>query len=138
MSQSNNLSWNDSMDLFHWGWSCLMNKLFLIRSLNLFASEARISKWSYSNIWSDTADCLTLLDIFQPNYVLWSSSKKVVVCFTRISNPEIITRIIINNDGADLFLKGFNRTLRITIISKNSLPLINLLMEKFKVCIKFK
>ena len=58
------------MDLFNWGWSCLINKLSLIRSLNLFASEARISKLSksieqlHSSRWSDTADCLTHLRRF--------------------------------------------------------------------------
>ena len=35
---------NDLMVLFIWGWSHLMNKLSLISSLNLFVSEARISK----------------------------------------------------------------------------------------------
>ena len=58
------------MVLFNWGWSRLINKLSLIRSLNLFASEARILKWSksieqlYSSRWSDTADCLTHLRCF--------------------------------------------------------------------------
>ena len=44
MSQSNNFNGNDLMVLFNWGWSCLINKLSLIRSLNLLASEAKISK----------------------------------------------------------------------------------------------
>ena len=50
---------------FNWGWSLLNNKRPLLRSLNLFELEARISKWSksfeqlYSSRWSDTADCLT-------------------------------------------------------------------------------
>ena len=35
---------NDLMVLFIWGWPHLMNKLSLISSLNLFVSEARISK----------------------------------------------------------------------------------------------
>ena len=58
------------MVLFNWGWSCLINKLSLIRSLNLFASEARISKWSksieqlHSSRGSDTAYCLTHLRCF--------------------------------------------------------------------------
>ena len=48
------------MVLFSWGLSRLINKLSLIRRLNLFTSEARISKWSksieqsHSSIWSDT------------------------------------------------------------------------------------
>ena len=42
--KSNSFNGNDFMVLFNWGWSRLINKLFLIRSLNLFASEARISK----------------------------------------------------------------------------------------------
>ena len=33
------------MVLFNWGWSRLVNKLSLIRSLNQFASETIISKW---------------------------------------------------------------------------------------------
>ena len=58
------------MVLFNWGWSHLINKLSLIRSLKLFASEARISKWSksieelHSSRWSDTADCSTHLRRF--------------------------------------------------------------------------
>ena len=65
MSQSDNFT-----VLFNWGWSCLINKISLIRSLNLFASEARISKWSkfikqlHSSRWSNTADCLRLLRRF--------------------------------------------------------------------------
>ena len=35
---------NDWMVLFNWGWSRLINKFSLIRSLNLFTSETRISK----------------------------------------------------------------------------------------------
>ena len=68
--QSNSFNGNDLMVLFNWGWSRLINKLSLIRSLNLFASEARISKWSksieqlHSSRWSDIADCLTLLRRF--------------------------------------------------------------------------
>ena len=45
MSQSNTLNGNDLVVLFNWDWLRLMNKLSLIRSLNLFASEARISKY---------------------------------------------------------------------------------------------
>ena len=58
------------MVLFNWGWSRLINKLSLIRRLNLFALEARISKWSksieqlHSSSWSATADCLTHLRRF--------------------------------------------------------------------------
>ena len=65
--QSNSLNKNDLMVLFNWGWSCLINKLSLIRSLKLFLSGARIPKWSkpieqfHSSIWSDTADCLIFL-----------------------------------------------------------------------------
>ena len=44
MFQSNSFGGNDLMALFNCGWSHLVNKLSLIRSLNLFASEARISK----------------------------------------------------------------------------------------------
>ena len=42
--QSNSFNYNDLIVLLNWGWSRLMNKLSLIRSLTLFASEARISK----------------------------------------------------------------------------------------------
>ena len=42
--QANSFNGNDLMVLFNWGCSRLINKLSLIRSLNLFASEARISK----------------------------------------------------------------------------------------------
>ena len=70
MFQSNSFKGNDLMVLFNWGWWRLINKLSLIRSLNLFASETRISKWLksieqlHSSSWSDTADCLTLLRCF--------------------------------------------------------------------------
>ena len=42
--QSKSFDGNDLMVLFNWGWSRLTNELSLIRSLNLFVSEARISK----------------------------------------------------------------------------------------------
>ena len=64
-------NWNDSMVLFKWGWWRLINKPSLIRSLNLFASEARIWKWSkyieqlHSSRWSEIHDCLTLIRCFQ-------------------------------------------------------------------------
>ena len=38
--QSNSFSRNDLMGIFNLGWSRLINKLSLTRSLNLFASEA--------------------------------------------------------------------------------------------------
>ena len=44
MFQLNNFNRNDLMILFKWGCSRSINKLSLIISLNLFASEARISK----------------------------------------------------------------------------------------------
>ena len=53
-----------------------------------------------------------------------SSSKKVVVCFTIISNLAVTTRVSVNNVRADLFLKGifiteqqtqFTRLLEITL-----------------------
>ena len=42
--QSNSFNGNDLMVLFNWGWSRFINKLSLIKSLNLFASEVKISK----------------------------------------------------------------------------------------------
>ena len=44
MFQSNGFNRNDLAVLFDWGWSRLINKFSLIKSLNLFASEARTSK----------------------------------------------------------------------------------------------
>ena len=44
VSQSNSFNGNDLI-LFNWGWSCLINKPSLIRSLSFFASKARISNW---------------------------------------------------------------------------------------------
>ena len=38
--------------------------------------------------------------------MLCNSSKKVAVCFTRISNLAVITRVSVNQVRADLFLKG--------------------------------
>ena len=70
MFQPNSFNENELMVLLNWGWSSLMNRLSLIRSLNFFVSEARISKWSksteqlHSSRWSDTADCLTLVRRF--------------------------------------------------------------------------
>ena len=65
-SQSKSFNGNDLMV----GWSRLINKLSLIRILNLFASEARISKWPksieqlHSSRWSDSANCFAHLDAF--------------------------------------------------------------------------
>ena len=44
MFQSNSFNRNDLIALFKLGWSRLINKLFVIGSLNLFASEVRILK----------------------------------------------------------------------------------------------
>ena len=69
-SQSKRFNGNDMTAIFNWGWSRLINKLSLQKSLNLFVLEARISEWSksieqlYSRRWSDTADCLTHLRHF--------------------------------------------------------------------------
>ena len=38
--------------------------------------------------------------------MLCSSSKRVAVCFTMISNLAVTTRVSVNNVRADLFLKG--------------------------------
>ena len=46
MCQPNSFNGNGLMVLFKWGQSPLINKRSLIRSPNLFASEAAISKWS--------------------------------------------------------------------------------------------
>ena len=67
--QSNSFNRNDLI-VFKWDLSCCINKLSAIRSLNLFAWEVRISKWSksieqlHSSRWSDITDCLTLLRLF--------------------------------------------------------------------------
>ena len=42
--QSNSFNGNDLMVLFSWGWSRLINKFSLIRSLNVLASEATAPK----------------------------------------------------------------------------------------------
>ena len=68
--QSNSFNGNDLMVLFNYGWSRLTSNLSLMRSLNLLASEDRISKWLrsieqlHSSSLSDIADCLTLLRRF--------------------------------------------------------------------------
>ena len=67
MFQTNSFNGYNLMVLFNWGWSRLVSKLSLMRTLNLLASEARISKWLMqlcSSRWSDPADCLTLLRWF--------------------------------------------------------------------------
>ena len=43
--QSNSFNRNDLMILFISDWSGLINKLSLLKILNLFASVARILKW---------------------------------------------------------------------------------------------
>ena len=115
-SQSKSFNGNDLMVLFNWGWSRLINKLSLMRSLNLFVSEARISKWSksikqlHSNRWSDTAGSLTHLRCFSVKLKIPMCSaaqiKKVAVCFTIVSNLAVTTPVSINNGRADPFLKG--------------------------------
>ena len=114
--QSNNFNGNDLMVSFNWSWSRLINKLSLIRNLNLFVSEGRISKWSksieqlYSSRWSDTADCLTLLRRFpvKLNIPLCSAAlvKMWRFCFTIISNLGVTTRVSVNSVRADHFFKG--------------------------------
>ena len=81
-SQSNSFNGNDLMVLFNWGWSHLINKLSVMRSLNLFTSEARTSKWSkpteqlHSRRWPDTANCLTHLRCFpvKLEILMWSEA----------------------------------------------------------------
>ena len=80
--KSNSSSGNDQMVLFDWDWSRFMNKFSLIRSLNLFSSEARKSKWSkyieqlLSSECPDSADCLTLLKY---------SSVKLEICMYSVA-----------------------------------------------------
>ena len=84
MFRSNSFNGNDLMVLYTWGWSRLINKLPLIRSLNLFALEAKISKWSKSIEllhWSrrtDTTYCLPLLRGFPVNLDLPICSANLV------------------------------------------------------------
>ena len=116
MFLSNSFNGSYLMVLFNWGFSRLINKLSLIRSLNLFASEARISKWSksieqlHSSRWSDTADCLILLRHFpfELNIPICSAAliKKVAVSFTIISKLAVTTRVSVNNARGNIFLKG--------------------------------
>ena len=111
--KSNSFNWNDLMVLFNWGWSRLINKLPLIRSLNLFASESRIPKWSKSieqfhpSRSSNTADCLTLLRHFPVKLDIHIRSaalvKKMTACFTIISNLAVTTRASVNNFRVDVF-----------------------------------
>ena len=70
----------DLIVLFNWGWSRFMNKRSLIRSLNLFASEAKISKWSksieqlHSIKWADTADTICLIIHLKKDWIQIFSS----------------------------------------------------------------
>ena len=88
--QSNSFNGNDLMVLFNWSWSRLINKLPLIKTLNLLASEARISKWSksieqlHSRRWSDTADCLTLLRRFPVKLDIPVCSAAIVKCWWHV------------------------------------------------------
>ena len=114
--QTNSFNGNDLMAFFNWGWSGLISKLSLIRGLNLLATEGRIWKWSksteqlYSRKWSDTAYCVTLSKHIRYTLLLCSPSKKVVVCFTMISNFAVTTRVSVNNVRVDLFLKAIFMT----------------------------
>ena len=120
VSQLNSLNGNDLTVLFNWCWSPLINKLFLIRSLKLFASEARTSNWSrfikqlHSSRWSDTTACLNLFKMLSSQirntHMLFILSKKGMVCFTIISNFAVTTRVSVNNVRADLSLKGILKT----------------------------
>ena len=104
------------MVLFNWDCSNLMNNIFLIRSLDLFASVslARISKCSksikqlHSSRWSDTTDCLTLLRCFHVKLEIpiWSAAPvKKMVCFIIISNIAVTARVSVKMLGGIIFLR---------------------------------
>ena len=102
------------MVLFNWGWSRLINKLSLIRSLNLFASEARISKWSkpveqlYSSRWSDTTDCLTHLRCFLVKSEILMCSEKNLICvlpFLGKRSMELRTNLVNSIESSLKFCK---------------------------------
>ena len=64
MFQSNSFNGNDLMVLLNWGWSCLINKLSLMRSLNLCVSDARISNdWSLLNGYIQVDDQVLFDDL---------------------------------------------------------------------------
>ena len=106
MSQLNSFNRNYLMVLFNCGWSPLINKLSLIRSLNLFASKPKISKWSKSIKqlfrWSDTAGSLTLWKRFPVKLKISICSAIVVVCVTIVRNLAVSTLVSLNNVMAEL------------------------------------
>ena len=62
MFQSNSFNGNDLMALFNWAGHGLINKLFRIRSLNLFASEARtLNDQSLLNSYIQVGDQILLI-----------------------------------------------------------------------------
>ena len=87
---------NDSMVLFNLVWSRIINKLSLIRSVNLFASEARISTRSksteqlHSSRWSDTVDCLTHLRRFPVKLEIPMCSAALVKKWLKLSIGALI------------------------------------------------
>ena len=112
------LQWNsfnrkDLMVLFDWDWSCLINKLSLKRSLNMYQRLEYQNNQSieqlHSSWWSDTADCLTLLRCFPVKLDILICSAALVKkwwCFTITSNLAVTTCVSVNNVRVDLFLKG--------------------------------
>ena len=92
MFHPNSFNGNDLVALFS-----------LIRTLNLFGSEATLSKWLkcieklHSSRWSDTAHFLTFLRHFPV-------SKNVAVCFTIISNVAFTICVSVNNVRTESFL----------------------------------
>ena len=87
---------NDLMVLFNLVWSRIINKLSLIRSLNLFASGARISTRStsteqlQSSRWSDTVDCLTHLRRFPVKLEIPMCSSALVKKWLKLSIGALI------------------------------------------------
>ena len=136
MFQSDSFNGNDLMVLFNRVWSRLIYKLSLIRSLNLFASEARNIKmikvhltvtFKYMIRYCWLFDTFrTLSSLIRYTHIHRSSSKKVTVCFTMTSNLAVTIRASVNNVRADLFLKGI-------FVTEQQIQFVRWLENNFKI-----
>ena len=79
MSQSSSFNKNELMVLFNWDWSRLIDKRYLIRSLNLFASDSRVSNdQSLLNSYIQVDDQILLKKIWYIRNLVVNVRKSVV------------------------------------------------------------
>ena len=112
---------NDLMVFYNWGWLRLINKLSLIRSLNLFRFISQRLEYqigqsllnSYIQVDFSFTDCFTLLKRFPVKLDIPMCSAALVKnggMFTIIINLWVTKRASVNNAVTYLFLKGIFKT----------------------------